>query len=986
MTAIDSRWFLFGSMAVVVSLSTILGCNADVSRTPAKAANDPLTEVRAAYERKAYDEAAAAACQLLIQRPNDPDVALLAARIEAARLKPDLAVDLAGSIDVKGPLGLAAAELRYRQSLLARDDRQAELALADLATIEPDNVRWKHERWQLFNLQGRRQEACELADQFCRQGIATDSELLSLIRRSDSFPLLLPGGSTPEDFFYPGLGVARWYFTQKNYLAAIDALESQRDQLTTSPPAIALYGRLLAETQQIEKHPSWFASCNDTVKGFGDCWAGLGQMAISRGENKLAARSLLEAIYINPTDRSSMQRVASALDAVGQSEDADQFRYRAVELATTENAADQLVQRGNSVSLRKSISRQLMELGRPFETLQWTASFLPSKAVRERTVIDQQRDQLLRDDRALNMASLTSLLGLERGTLPAEAELERIVGGSAVGSPLLSQLSGAKQLARPRLVNVAEAVGLDFQWYHDETINLASIPIYQSVGGGIAVIDFDLDGWPDVYLAQGYAKPHRLGTKSNQLFRNLGGRFMDRTSETATTDYCYSSGQAVGDVNQDGFPDIYVGNLGQNRLLINNGDGTFGDRTERIAAHEDTFTTSVAIADINGDALPDIYEGNYVEMERAFERPKVAADGREVQPSPLEHYPKADRLFESLGDGRFAAKFIDNQIAKPSTSLGIVIADFNDDRRNEIFVGNDERPNHYLMHEPNGGLRNSADAMGCANGYNGASTGCMGIATGDFNRDGLLDLHIANFRDESANLYLQDRSGAFVDAAVRYGLDQLTLPYVGFGAKALDLDRNGWLDVLVTNGHIFDMRHLEKPFQMPPQVLMASGNRYEQVEVDDPSGYFSGEYLGRALTMIDFDNDRSVDFLCGHLDAKLALLRNETKTSAHFLQLELVGSDTERDAIGVKIVVQAGGQSFSQWVTAGDGYFSSDQSVVDLGLGQVQSIESLTVLWPAGGQQSFSDLSLDQRYLVVENESQLWAREPGRDFNKPLAE
>ncbi len=996
---IAKRFCLYLTLAIA-SLAALVGCQPDKSATTATQAEAPeagalpltetrtpgasalpltetsvLAEVRAAYERKAYDEAATAVYQLLIQRPDDPDVLLLAARIEAARSKPDLAVALASSIDLKSPLGKAAAELRYRQSLLARDGRQAELALQDLVSLEPDNASWQHERWQLFNLQGRRQDASELAEQFCRHGTATDSELLSLIRRTDSYPSFMPRDRMPEEVFFAGLGVARWYFTQKDYARAIEELERAELSSTLNPEAIALWGRLLAETQGVEKIPAWNARCTDEVKQFGDYWAALGTIFVDRGEYQAAARALLEAIYRNPTDRVCYQRMGRVLEALNNPDDAAQFRYQGICIADTERGAEQLIEAPSRLGIKSTMAKKMMELQRPFETLGWTLSTLPATSSRERTIIGQQLDQLRQNPVALTMASEAALFGLNRADFTLGDALQRITGNADPVAAKFSATVDATTLAIPRLVNVAEAVGLDFQWYPDEQAEITSIPIYKSVGGGIAVIDYDLDGWPDVYLAQGSGKPPlQVGKMSNVLYRNQGGRFKNATKMSQCEDFNYSSGQAIGDVNQDGFPDLYIGNLGRNRLLINNGDGTFADVSERITAHVDTFTTSVAIADINGDALPDIFEGNYIEMEGAFALPEVGPDGQEQQPSPLKHYAQSDRWFRNLGNGKFDAQFIDEKIAKPGTSLGVVVTDFNHDGLNEVFVGNDVRANHYLIQDQQGGFRNAADALGCANGFNGAPTGCMGIATGDFDRDGRIDLQIANFYDESANLFLQTPSQTFVDAAIRYQFNRLTLPYVGFGTKSFDADRNGWIDFAVTNGHIFDTTAEGEPFQMPPQFLVAKGDHYEQVNVEDPSGYWGRQYLGRAMSTIDFDRNGTIDLLIGHLDAKLALLSNETQTAGRYVQFEFIGTSSERDAIGARIVVEAAGQSFSQWVTAGDGYFSNDEPVIEIGLGTVQSIDAVHVHWPSGKQQSFDDVKLDSRYLVVENEAELTVR------------
>ncbi len=582
-----------------------------------------------------------------------------------------------------------------------------------------------------------------------------------------------------------------------------------------------------------------------------------------------------------------------------------------------------------------------MELGRPFETLQWTLSVLPADAVAQRAAVAQQRGDLLRSEKAVAMASESSLIGIDPTELSLEPAYGDLLRASAASTGSKPKTVDVEPLAQPRLVNVAPKLGLDFQWYQDLQVNIASIPIHESIGGGIAVLDYDLDGWPDVYLAQGSGEPPTDAcTRSNVFFRNLAGRFHDFTAVAQLEDFNYSAGLSAGDVNQDGFADLWLGSLGHNRLLINNGDGTFRDATDRLGLDvTDRFTSSLAIADINGDALPDLFEAVYIEMDGAFKLPDVDADGREVQPSPLLHYAQSDRWFQNLGNGQFQLREITRDVARPGTSLGVVIADFDANGNNEVFVGNDVRPNHLLVQAGDNQFQNAADAKGVANGFSGAANGCMGITSGDFNRDGRLDLHITNFSEESANLYLQSSGGGYTDFAIRYGIDKASLPYVGFGTKAVDVDRNGWLDLIVTNGHIFDMRYAGEEFQMPPQFLMGRSSRFESVAVDDDSGYWDGTYLGRSMATLDFDRDGALDFLIGHLDQPLALLHNETKTDGDWVQFELVGTNSERDAIGARVVVTTADEQFTQWVTAGDGYFCNDEAVLDFGLGKGKEID-----------------------------------------------
>lgn len=934
---------------------------------------DYLAEAKRLLESREYDEAAESVGKALLQDPEDSDTTLVASEIEAARGNLELAIELADSIPIDSPWGQRAVNLRWRALVkLALHSDAADLLLRAMQQY-PSVENWHHVCWQLLNRVGRREEASRQAEMLCRVGLANQSEMLSLVQRTASFPTLMKDGEKPEQFFAPGLGMARWYFTNQEYRKALKELGEERAAGFPHPAAKALYGRLLGETQAFDELPTWHASQSEKMKVFGDYWVALGTYFFDKRQYSASAHALLQAVYRNPSDRVAFQRLAKVFDALGRAEDAAQFRARGIRVSDTEFTAEEIYKSNADLAARKRMPRYMLDLGRPFETLQWNLMLLPPSASQQKAVIAQQRNNFLGNAEVMVMAAESALSGNDPDAFSIGDALQLLTTHSAIDASVVDV--DAEPLAMPKLSNVAEQIGLKFSWYKDTDIDLKSIPIHESIGGGIGILDYDLDGWPDVYLAQGSGEPPTDAcTRSNLLVRNLEGKFDEVTASANASDFNYSSGIAAGDVNQDGFADLFIGSLGQNRLLINNGDGTFRDATENLGDVEDQFTTSLAVADINGDSLPDLFEAIYIEMDGAFELPKKDADGRELQPSPLKHYAECDRWYENLGDGRFQSKTISRDVAKPGTSLGLIVTDFTGNGENEIFVGNDVRANHLLVQSGKNEFSNVADIRGVANGFSGAANGCMGIAPGDYNHDGKLDLFITNFSEESANLYLQQDGSGFTDLAIRYGLDTVSLPFVGFGTKAIDLDRNGWLDLLVTNGHIFDMTFYGEDYQMKPQCLMAHGRRFELSEVQDDSGYWSSTYLGRVMAAFDFDRDGDLDVLVNHLDQPLAVLRSETQTEGHWIQLELVGVNSERDGVGARVVVTTTGGDQTQWVTAGDGYFSSDEAVLDFGLGRVEEIDTVQIHWPSGELQNFKSPKVDQRYLVVEGGVELYRR------------
>jgi tetratricopeptide (TPR) repeat protein len=937
-------------------------------------------------------KAAAAAIRVhLIQSPEDRRAILVAAKAEAKLGNAKAAIELLQSIPINQSLiGRAALELKIEQARKVRDDETLENSLRDWAKLSGANDEVHRQLIEYLNQNGRRQEACEIAMKRCRDGEASVWEMQNLIRRSDAFPFELPATTEPTEVFSPGPGLARWWYTNKKYDQAIKELDAwfETHQAMTATPtgiaASALLGRLLAETQSARRLDAWFDSLVPSVKTHSDYWSAIGLVMIQSGEHEAAARALMEGLLIDPTDARNLQRLGQTMEALQQDELAQQYRDHGILLAQMQRLQEKLWRSPTlDASDATQLSSLLLQLARPFEALGWATLVVPSGSSQQRAALKEKRQSILANPDMDRMIRDDVLRGQSIADFQIDQAIGRVMGNAqSLATNLLQPAQRSEIDVTPELIDVASDRGLNVQWINQPDRKLSSIPIYQSLGGGIGVFDFDLDGWPDAYFAQGGGLPPDFETEhSDQLFRNLRGQFRDVTSSSGTGDKPYGSvaagygtGIAAGDINQDGFIDLFIGNLGLNQLLMNNGDGTFRDTTDRLNESEPRFTSSLAIADISGDGLPDLYEANYIKMEGGFERPTLQADGREAQPSPLLHHAEFDRWYRALGDGNFVGDEIGSDTVLAGTGLGVIITDF-DARQpgNEIFIGNDVRANHFLFQSGDHRFRNLAGPRGNANGYDGAANGCMGIASGDFNRDGTLDLQIANFHDESANLYLQNSEGGFVDAAVKYQLDQHTKPYVGFGTKAVDFDRNGWQDFFTSNGHIFDMRYLGEGFQMAPQLLMGQGDRYTPVQPD--GDYFAGQYLGRTVALLDFDQDRAIDLLVSHLDHPAALLQNQTKATGHWIQLELVGTQSERDAIGAAIkVVTSEGQSFSAWVTAGDGYLATDEPLIDVGLAQCSDIDRIEIRWPSGTLQVVEGINQDERYLIIEKQEEFFAR------------
>lgn len=972
------------------SLTLVVGCHRPDTNAPATedatldnatASIDPLSDAQVAFESGDYDLASNLLRSLMIARPDDVNTIWLAARVEAKRQNLSRALDLAETVsETDWPSQNEVIDFCVKTASDLADHRRYEQALRRSIAANPTKPEGYHRLWQHFIRQGRTFEAAQVADLLTDRGQANTDQLESLIFRGQSYPRRFTGSETEQTSqlssqFEPGEGRARYYFSIGDFRNAREELETSLADNSSNPPvnvasAKALLGRVLAELQADDDFLKWHTSKKPSWEVYDDYWFAVGSYHFDHGRYESAIHALLQALRRNTADLVTYQRIQQSFKALQQDERSEAFEARAAIVNESRETLKSLGRDPGNKELAEKISGQLLELGRPLESLRWAELSVPTTASRQLTQINQQRQRLRGVPGLRQMMAEDAMFNLA----PSQFDLQPLATTGTAGNEQLSWSSTANANVEISVRDVASEMGLEFQWYQGEEVDLSSIALYESLGGGVGVIDYDADGNPDLYFAQGSGDPPELrGTRPNQLFRNLGQRFESVERQSQCAEFGYSQGISVGDVNQDGWPDLLVANIGRNRLFINCGDGTFRDATDQMRGQGKRFTSSMAIADINRDALPDLFEVNYIQLEEAFDPPQFDSQGRELLQGPLSQLPQSDHWYRGNGRGDFIGYEIGESIAKTGTGLGIVIADIDGRAGNEVFVGNDARPNHLLASE-DGNWKDIASIQGVASGRFGLSTACMGIATGDFNRDGRFDMHVSNFINEYDNLFLQTEGGTFRDVAPSYQLPQFCLNNVGFGSKSLDIDRDGWLDVMTTNGHIFDQSHLGEPFRQKPLLIHSGKDRFERAIVTEASDYFDGEYLGRGLAKLDWNRDGRVDLVVTHLDRPAALLELDANTTGKGLQLELIGVQSERDAIGARVTVKAAHGSLVDWVTAGDGYLCTDEAVLDFGLADCHVIDEIQVQWPSGVTQTFRDVATGRRYLVVENDSKLRQR------------
>ncbi|MEO1527945.1 MAG: FG-GAP-like repeat-containing protein [Planctomycetota bacterium] len=754
---------------------------------------------------------------------------------------------------------------------------------------------------------------------------------------------------------------------------ALAVLEQSQEFKQSLPPAVAMYGWLLAMSQDEAELKSWVESAPVESRDYPAYWLAVGNLML-RDDPSTSVVCYLAAIRMEPHCTEAVDGLAQALQKQALSKEYRRVRQRRVDLAEVQSLGRKIVNnRATDPAFGIEMGRLLNELGRPIESLAWQESTIARVASRapQLAILAEHKVKVLRRRPSCQVESRV-LIELESPPIDRVfAKLGEVTQQSSVNSVAKSiqtnQPDTLPTPSQPTFVNVAEQVGLRFHYQNGPSSIKKAFRLFESLGSGVACLDFDLDGNTDLYLGQaGGDPPLQPSEHSNRIFRLASKRFIDVTEESFLPSFEYTLGVTSGDWNQDGFPDIVVGNLGVNELWINQGDGTFLPFEPTKEWSNGAFTTSIGIADLDRDSLPEIIEINYVDDDRVFRPIEYDTSGKPILlPGPKQFRPGLDRVFHAVGDGTARVETL-GQASDASTGLGLMIADFDHDARNELFIANDQNPNQ--LWEAEDPWTDFAPALGLAYGTGGRPMACMGIAAADFDGNGWLDLHVTNFLDESSNLFLQTPSQTFVDRALAYQLDRSTLAMVGFGTQAFDYDNNSTADLVVGNGHIEDFRDQGKPFSMPTQILSRATRGFRVADVRGDSAYWDAEHLARGVATVDWNRDGRVDLVVTDLAEPIALLENRTEDVGNWMQLRLVGVKTERDAIGSRVTIAHDSASTVTQVRTGDGYLCKNENILFIGLGDSHSA-TVEVFWPSGVLQRFNNLRANQRWLLIESES-----------------
>jgi hypothetical protein len=563
-------------------------------------------------------------------------------------------------------------------------------------------------------------------------------------------------------------------------------------------------------------------------------------------------------------------------------------------------------------------------------------------------------------------------------------------GLAAGGARLLASVRVAASSLGVSFVNVAQAAGIRHQTiYGGEDRN---VYLLETTGCGAAFFDYDHDGWLDIFLVNGTTlEMSAASAKSfipeasassniptNHLYHNnRDGTFTDVTAKAGLLRSGWGQGVCVGDYDNDGFDDLFVTYWGQNVLYHNNGDGTFTDVTAKagLAETRTRWSTGCAFLDYDRDGYLDLFVANYVDLSdlKTWPRPESGPclyKGTSVACGPPGLPGARNILYHNNGDGTFTDVSEKSGILKThgTYSLGVLVADFDNDGWPDIYVANDSQPSAFYHNNRDGTFTDIAITAGCAYSQDGKPQAGMGVAAGDYDCDGWLDIFKTNFSEDTSSLYHNVGHAVFDDVTFAAGLGMNTR-YLGWGCGFLDLDNDGWPDILACNGHIYpELKRLSLDihYAEPKVVYYNLGNgRFKDIS-SELGGAITEPTSSRGCAFGDFDNDGDIDVLVNTVNDRPQLLRCDSTTPNHWLKVRTLGTKSNRSGIGARITCVTGSHRQTDEVRSGGSYASQNDLRVHFGLGQASKIDRLEVRWPSGQVDVAENVGVDQLVWIEE--------------------
>ncbi len=547
-----------------------------------------------------------------------------------------------------------------------------------------------------------------------------------------------------------------------------------------------------------------------------------------------------------------------------------------------------------------------------------------------------------------------------------------------------TEISSLPERQSVRFVDVANEVGIGA--FFQENGNREKPYIVESIGGGVAFLDYDNDGDLDVYFTNGSSfEGFPPGQQPrDRLYNNDGqGHFTDVTTQAGLGDSSWTNGVAIADYDNDGWPDIYLTNFGPNVLYHNNANGTFTDVTRVAGVGDPKWSTGACFFDSDNDGDLDLYVANYVDFDKNFkpDRPEFCTwRGVMVQYGPKGLKGATDTFYRNNGHGTFTEVTGSAQINDPGYyGFQAVAFDYDEDGDLDVYVANDSTPNFLWRNNGDGTFTDVGLQTGLALSGQGKEQAGMGVTLGDYNQDGRLDLYVTNFSEDYNTLYRNDGGGLFTDVTQEVNLAQPVWLYLGWGCHFFDFDNDGDADLFAANGHVypqvdrfdFGVRYRQKN-QLFENVNL---NRYSEITLSAGPGLLI-EKCSRGAAFGDYDNDGDIDILINNLDDHPTLLRNESRNGHHWITIRLIGTKSDRNAMGAKVIMTAGGRTQTQSVVSGTSFLSANDHRLHFGLGSFSRVDQIEIRWPSNSVEQVKNLPAD-RFITIEE---------GRGILEPTAQ
>ncbi|HKV36056.1 MAG TPA: CRTAC1 family protein [Pyrinomonadaceae bacterium] len=511
--------------------------------------------------------------------------------------------------------------------------------------------------------------------------------------------------------------------------------------------------------------------------------------------------------------------------------------------------------------------------------------------------------------------------------------------------------------------------------------------IFETPSGGVAIFDYDNDGRPDIYLLNGSTVAAIQGKEKAPraaLYRNLGNwKFEDVTEKAGVANERWGFGVAVGDYDNDGYADMYVGNFGVSRLYHNNGNGTFTDVAEKLNVARRGWSTGASWGDYDGDGRLDLFVPGYVQIDLSNLPPSPSATGKDavsqnfcqfrgvpVMCGPRGLTGDGDTLYHQKSDGTFEDVSTKAGVSDPEKYYGFssVFVHIDDDKLLDLLVVNDSTPNQLYINKGNGTFEEVGYPSGVAVNENGREQAGMGLAVGDYDNDGRVDFHITNFSDDSNTLYHNDGDSNFTDVTFQAGLGEVSIPFLGWGTSFLDYDNDGWQDLFVVNGHVYpavDAHQWGTSYAQQALLFRNLKGKFERIGAR-PGSALANAWPGRGLAVGDLDGDGRVDLVINNLDGKPTVLRNVVASNGqHWLGLRLIAKGP-RDAIGSIAYVTTGKTRQRQDVFSGAVYCSQNDTTLHFGLGAATKVDKLEIQWPDGSTEVAEVTGVDKTITITQ--------------------